>query len=129
MRHLIDKDDLVAIIKYHIKEETHGYFCKCLLSEIDEHLKVLEVKDTYEQCVQYDSIPFNTESKLFNQLTKERPELWRKEIEQVCISGKDTDVELVKFMGRYAYENGGEYPSAIDIANHFFELGINTRKG
>lgn len=38
---LIDKDAAVAIIKHHIKEETHSYFCKCLLSEID----ALEVKE------------------------------------------------------------------------------------
>lgn len=45
---LISKDDLVAIIKYHMKEITHSYFCKCLLSEIDEHLKVLEVKNIWK---------------------------------------------------------------------------------
>jgi hypothetical protein len=48
MKHLIDKDDLVAIIKYHMKEVTHSYFCKCLLSEIDEHLKVIELKDPWK---------------------------------------------------------------------------------
>ena len=43
---------------------------------------------------------------------------------------KEVDLEksLTGFMGRYAYENGGEYPSAIDIAKHFFELGLETRK-
>jgi len=38
---LIDKDAVVVKIKHHIKEETHSYFCKCLLSEID----TLEVKE------------------------------------------------------------------------------------
>lgn len=38
------------------------------------------------------------------------------------------DKLLTGFMGRYAYENGGEYPSAIDIAKHFFELGLKAQK-
>jgi len=38
----------------------------------------------------------------------------------------DLDKTLTGFMGRYAYENGGEYPSAIDIAKHFFELGLKV---
>lgn len=44
---------------------------------------------------------------------------------------KEVDLEksLTGFMGRYAYENGGEYPSAIDIAKHFFELGLKAQKG
>jgi hypothetical protein len=70
-------------------------------------INTLEVIDPYEQCVQYDSIKagiqahaetysFNIESKLFNQLTKEQQELWRKEIEQACISGGEAGVELAK---------------------------------
>ena len=39
------------------------------------------------------------------------------------------DKMLTKFMSRYAYENGGEYPSSIDIAKYFFELGLNAQKG
>ena len=38
----------------------------------------------------------------------------------------DLDKSLTGFMGRYAYENGGEYPSAIDIAKQFFELGLSV---
>ena len=41
MAQYIDKDAVMATIKHHIKEETHSYFCKCLLSEID----TLEVKE------------------------------------------------------------------------------------
>jgi len=41
MEQYIKKSALVAMIKHHIKEETHNYFCKCLLSEID----TLEVKE------------------------------------------------------------------------------------
>lgn len=32
---LVDKDAVIAMIKHHIKEEHHSYFCKCLLSELD----------------------------------------------------------------------------------------------
>ena len=38
----------------------------------------------------------------------------------------DLNKSLTGFIGRYAYENGGEYPSAIDIAKHFFELGMSV---
>ena len=72
-----------------------------------EHSSPLEVKDPYEQSVQYDSIKagiqahaetysFNIESVLFNQLTKEQQKLWRKEIEQAVISGGDAGVTLAK---------------------------------
>ena len=70
-------------------------------------IDTLEVKDPYEQCVQYDSIKagikahaeeysFNIESELFHQLTKEQQELWRKEIEQACISGGNAGIELAR---------------------------------
>jgi hypothetical protein len=63
--------------------------------------------DPYALCVQYSSIEdgikahaevysFNIESKLFNQLTKEQQVLWRKEIEQACISGGEAGVELAR---------------------------------
>jgi len=76
---------------------------KSLLPFID----TLEVKDPYEQCVQYDSIKagiqahaetysFNIESNLFNQLTKEQQKLWRKEIEQACVNGGEVGAELAR---------------------------------
>lgn len=41
----------------------------------------------------------------------------------------DLDSVLTRFMTRYAYENSGEYPSAIDIAHYFAEWGAkHTRK-
>ena len=43
-----------------------------------------------------ETYSFNIESELFNQLTKEQQELWRKEIEQACISGGDVGVELAR---------------------------------
>ena len=70
---------------------------ECVFEE-DNFLDTIESLDQYEQRVQYDSIEagiqahaetysFNIESELFNQLTKEQQVLWRKEIEQACISG------------------------------------------
>lgn len=71
------------------------------------------LKDPYGQrngwCIQYPSIKdgiktyaetysFNIESELFNQLTKEQQKLWRKEIEQACISGGCVGVEYVKYL-------------------------------
>jgi hypothetical protein len=113
MEQYIKKSALVAEIK-RIEHETNyepftdevlGKRCVCrsLLSFLD----TLEVKDPYEQCVQYDSIKagiqahaetysFNIESELFNQLTKEQQELWRKEIERACISGGRAGVELAR---------------------------------
>ena len=69
--------------------------------------KELLLKDPYGQCIQYPSIKdgieayagtysFNIESELFNQLTKEQQKLWRKEIEQACISGGNAGVELAR---------------------------------
>ena len=116
MAHLIDKDALLARIKK-LKMDIGNMF-----NEYDEGfwegrdtafddvicaLNTLEVKDPHEQCVQYDSIKagiqahaetysFNIESELFNQLTKEQQALWRKEIEQACISGGDVGYLLAK---------------------------------
>lgn len=105
MAQCIDKSALVAEIERRMQEHHSGYLVclKDMLSFID----TLEVKDPYEQCVQYDSIKagiqahaetysFNIESKLFNQLTKEQQELWREEIEQACISGGEVGVELAR---------------------------------
>lgn len=80
---------------------------KVTLTKLLSFINTLEVKDLYEQCVQYDSIKagiqahaetysFNIESELFNQLTKEQQKLWRKEIEQACISGGDAGYTLAK---------------------------------
>ncbi len=102
MAQYISKDALVAEIERLMTPEC-GYSMNKLLDFID----TLEVKDPYEQTIQYSSIEdgikahaevysFNIESKLFNQLTKEQQVLWRKEIEQACISGGDAGVELAR---------------------------------
>ena len=114
---LIDKAAVVAEIerrrdlhyKYYVKKGA-GSIAECKYEEdrdILDFLYTLEVKDQYEQCVQYDSVKagiqahaetysFNVESLLFNQLTKEQQALWRKEIEQACISGGEVGVELAR---------------------------------
>lgn len=140
--------------------------CENILSSID----TIEVTDSYEQHVQYDSIKagiqahaetysFNIESELFNQLTKEQQKLWRKEIEQACISGGEAGVELARDI-RYK-ENAevkkvdleniaavewddyirlidGEPDNSymliernqyIDLAKHFFELYSKAQEG
>ena len=108
---LINKDTLAAKIDNlkHKIDDRYSYSngWKDALRMIEAELDTLEVKDPYEQCVQYDSIkagiqahaetyPFYIESKLFYQLTKEQQKLWRKEIEQACISGGEVGVELVR---------------------------------
>lgn len=111
MNQYINKSDLVAEIKklrdrayelYGVSQFGSAY--NSVLDVID----TLEVIDPYERCVQYDSIKtgiqahaetysFNIESELFNQLTTEEQQgLWRKEIEQACVSGGEVGVELAK---------------------------------
>lgn len=41
----------------------------------------------------------------------------------------DLGKTLISFQGRYAHENSGEYPTALEIAKHFFGLGIKAQKG
>ena len=116
MTQYIDKDKVVAKIEKRFDEYSssilkHYDACKEAkaqeLGKILTILNTIEVKDLYEQCVQYDSIKagiqvhaetysFNIESMLFNQLTKEQQKLWRKEIEQAVISGGEVGVELAR---------------------------------
>ena len=160
---LIDKDAVVAEIKKLIDK---GKYCEkydCgyrdgnnnALYALKARINTLEVIDPYEQCVQYDSIKagiqahaetysFNIESELFNQLTKEQQKLWRKEIEQACVSGGDAGVELArdprykenievkevdldkefdKCCENYTFDNIIEE----DIAKRLFELGLKAK--
>ena len=171
MAHLIDKDALVAEIErlrrvrpsdsLQPTEENKldwlagKAFC---IASLKVFLDTLEVKDPYEQCVQYDSIKagiqahaetysFNIESELFNQLTKEQQALWRKEIEQACISGgnagyslaKDPrykenvevkEVDLDKEIDNFWDKNYRKVECGVKdiklIGEHFFELGIKA---
>lgn len=40
----------------------------------------------------------------------------------------DLEKKLTGFQNRYAYENSGELPSAIEIAKHFFKLGLTQKE-
>lgn len=118
MAQYIDKDTLVAEIEKRQKEEVFydedGSFASwsdqnhySTLESINNFINTLEVKDPYEQCIQYSSIEdgikaqsevysFNIDSELFYQLTKEQQVLWRKEIEQAYIWGGNAGVELAR---------------------------------
>jgi len=171
MTQYIDKSDLIAEIERRKEEEVsydeNGEFASwadqnhySTLESIKNFIDTLEVIDPYKMWVQYASIEagikayaedysFNIESELFNQLTEEQQILWRKEIEQACISGNYAGYQLAKD-SRYkksfevkevdlneeieSYFKGfGKFPSVgiddcIDIAKHFFELGL-AQKG
>lgn len=130
------------------------------LYALKNKLDTLEVIDPYEKCVQYESIEsgikahaevysFNIESELFNQLTKEQQKLWRREIEQACISGGYCGLNLAKDP-RYKENLEAKkvdldeetlhselikiYASLYDTkdiksAKRFFELGLKAQKG
>jgi len=165
---LIDKDALVAEIeKLKGKVSDGSSYCngwQHALRMLELSINTLEVKDPYEQCVQYPSVKdgiqayaetysFNIESELFNQLTKEQQTLWRKEIEQACISGGEIGVELARDirykenletkevdLEKYYHEFlqkewfGNPHVRTVSemmafTAKHFFELGLKAQKG
>lgn len=161
MSQYISKDALVAEIKRRKEINKYRDTNDSLFEDeaILSFLNSLEVKDPYEQYVQYDSIKagiqahaeiysFNIESELFNQLTEEQQKLWRKEIEQACISGGEAGVELArdarykenlevkevdlkKEISEYFVEHPDEFFSDKYklIAKYFFELGLKAQKG
>lgn len=106
----IDKDALIAEIDKHITDAPVNYIGHQRVwayNDVKDILNNLEVIDPYASYIQYSSIEdgikshaevysFNIESELFNQLTKEQQVLWRKEIEQACISGGEAGVELAR---------------------------------
>lgn len=169
MAQYIDKAAVVADIERIKNTEYNKNFISddvacCALDMVIDIIDTLEVKDPYEQCVQYDSIKdgiqahaetysFNIESELFNQLTKEQQALWRKEIEQACISGGDAgyllakdpryrenlkvkEVDLEKEIKLYKMRNpiighreGSLNNYMSNVAKYFFELGLKIKKG
>lgn len=113
---LIDKDAVLSEIKMYknslcdrngnLENIESNSVVYDTLSDLEGTIDALEVINFCEQ-TQYNPIKasiqihasdysFNIESKLFNQLTKEQQELWRKEIEQAYISGGETGVELAR---------------------------------
>ena len=136
-------------------------------------INTLEVKDIirivkpYAVCIQYanretaikahaEDYSWSIESELFQQLTPEQQKLWRKEIEQACISGgycglnlqKDSryddnfELKELDWEKELSYEDYmgffNEYPDFPDdnwgfeeawmFAKHFFELGMAVGK-
>jgi hypothetical protein len=114
MAQYIDKDALVAEIKKRLLPVvTDKHYDEFERGQDSERIAILgiinslEVIDPYALWIQYPSIEdgikahaevysYNIESMLFNQLTKEQQALWRKEIEQACVSGGEAGVELAK---------------------------------
>ena len=109
---LIDKDALVAEIKKRLLPVvTDKHYDEWQRGQDSERIAILGIINTLKLIdphalwIQYPSIEdginafaeaysFNIESHLFHQLTKEQQALWRKEIEQACISGSVVGVEL-----------------------------------
>ena len=101
-----------AIIEFIKQGSINGSLRSCLGISEEQMIAYLEkqkeqkpVEQNYDNRIQYDSIKsgieafastysFNTESKLFSQLTKEQQQLWREEIEQAAIAGGEYGIEL-----------------------------------
>ena len=170
---LIDKDAVVAEIRKRllpvIRDKHYDEWEEGQNSEriaILDIIDTLEVKDPYITCIQYtdresaikahaEDYSFNIESELFQQLTPEQQKLWRKEIEQACISGGYSGLNLAKDPRykenlevkeasyvpmdndferdavNFCFDNGLNTTPRIakTIAKHFFELGLKAQKG
>ena len=163
MTQYIDKSVLIAEIEK-LKDkaiDSDDRIKWYLYNDIIKAINTLEVIDPYKQYIQYASIEagikahaedysFNIESELFNQLTKEQQKLWRKEIEQACISGgyagyqlardprykENLEVKEVDLEKEYKefVEKDPVYNQLVNgivgkaIAKHFFKLGL-AQKG
>lgn len=57
--------------------------------------------------------------------------MWTEDELDFSINSKLKEVDIEKtlsgFQNFYAHENSGEFPSAIEIAKHFFELGLKAK--
>ena len=161
MEQYIPKSALVAEINKRIMDapiDCYGHQRVWAYNDVKDIINTIEVKDIYEQCIQYPSVKdgikahaedysFNIESELFPQLTKEQQKLWRREIEEACISGGDAGYSLAKDL-RYKENlevreidlgkeidlvedkyHGFESLSRADvikIIKHFFELALKV---
>ena len=105
---LIDKDYLIQYLTGMANAECCDDNTERIIKKhIIPYINTLEVIDTYEQVIQYPSreagikahaedYSWNIESELFQQLTPEQQKLWRKEIEQACISGGYSGLNLAR---------------------------------
>ena len=126
---VIYKDKIIAEINKRIMDapiDCYGHRRVWAYNDVKNILDTLEGIDPYEQCIQYASVKdgieyyaktysFNIESELFNQLTKEQQELWRKEIEQACIYGGEAGVELARDL---------RYKENLEVKE--VDLGLNS---
>lgn len=152
----INKIDLNSIEdwRYRLQREHDIEVMKNIISLIDT-LEVIDPYEQIVQYASIEAgikahaetYSFNIESLLFNQLTSEQQKIWHKEIEQAVISGGEMGVELArdarykenfevkevnlekeidlvedKYRGFYSLSRA----DVIDIAKHFFELGLKT---
>jgi len=158
---LIDKDTLVAefnrLIAELVEKGEDTMFEQGRISAFEDaklFLDTLEVIDPYEHLIQCPSredgikayaedYSWNIESELFQQLTPEQQKLWRKEIEQACISGgycglnlqKDRRYDDIPEVKEIDWEK--EWKEFLkdgnigfkEVAKHFYELGIKAQKG
>lgn len=91
---------------------------------IDSEKLIAEIERRYHKAVD-ESKYINSAKFVRNELENLREFAYSLQQEQLEV---DLEKVLSGFIGRYAHENSGEYPSAIDIARYFYELGLNARK-
>lgn len=139
---LIDKDKVAV----EIDERLHKYeqeYAECArdefwgtarkirpkieeLKDFRSFIDNIEVKEVdYDKALERAKGEYQTH-KSFNgfreMLVRIFPELHENENEM------ELEKKLTGFQNRYAYENSGELPSAIEIAKHFFKLGLTQKK-
>ena len=89
----------------------------CIKTEIEKRIKEISKEFQESEYIQYTLLG------KINALENLIPFLDNLDVKEV-----DLEKILISFQNRYAYENSGELPSAIEIAKHFFELGLKTQK-
>lgn len=141
---LIDKDAVLSEIKMYknslcdrngnLENIESNSVVYDTLSDLEGTIDALEVINFCEQ-TQYNPIKasiqihasdysFNIESKLFNQLTKEQQELWRKEIEQAYISGGELGIATIASID---FERIEEETKPDDSSTPMKALGLHKR--
>ena len=86
------------------------------LIDIADVISAIEALEDRNNCGTYDFI--EAKSIAYKQVREAVNALKVKEVDLVG--------QLNGFQNFYAHENGGEFPSAIEIAEHFYELGLKA---
>lgn len=138
MEQYIKKSAVVAEINKRIMDapiDCYGHQRVWAYNDIKDIIDTLEVINPYELWVQYPSVKdaiqahaedysWNIESELFQQLTPEQQKLWRKEIEQACISGGYCGLNLAKDR---RYDDTIEVKEVgVDVGSLEGDLGCET---